>query len=266
MVNGFVYVIESPSDVDLLDGRSEGRVLCQALKLAGIPHWYSLVTTPKTFELSLQERLVQSLKAHPNMLPILHFSMHGNNEGIQISSGDFLSWTQLRHAIAPINNQMNGSLLISMSSCMGGSGCRMAMHDGKSPNFWALVGNSGEALWSDAAVAYVTFYHLFFKGVAIEECVAAMRQASGDQRFMAFFGADVRSGWETFQEQNRARAMAELLLNRRPVAEGALSQLFDSQPPAAEESASADTVTLEPPQIAGGLPANRPADQPPVDK
>jgi hypothetical protein len=260
VVNGFVYVIESPSDVDLLDGRSEGRVLCQALKLAGIPHWYSLVTSPKTFEMSLQERLVQSLKAHPNMLPILHFSMHGNNEGIQISSGDFLSWTQLRHAIAPLNNQMNGSLLISMSSCMGGSGCRMAMHDEKSPSFWALVGNSGEALWSDAAVAYVTFYHLFFKGVAIDECVAAMRKASGDQRFMAFFGADVRAGWDSFQQRNRAQALAELLLNRRPTAVGALSQLFDSQPPGPEESASPDMPPADGEPISGGLLANHPSD------
>lgn len=233
MVNGFVYVIESPADTDLLDGRSEGRALCEALRLAGIPHWYSLVTTPRTFEQSLNDRLMQALQANPGRLPILHLSMHGNNEGIQLSNGHFLQWAQLRQSLAPLTNSMQGTLLIAMSSCMGGSGCRMAMHEDQDHPFWALIGNSGEALWADAAVAYITFYHLFFKGVAIDECVSRMRLASNDQRFMHFVGADIRAGWATFQQQNAARRMAELLRGRQPAAEGALSQMFHAQQPAA---------------------------------
>ncbi|HEY9596692.1 MAG TPA: hypothetical protein V6D33_03370, partial [Cyanophyceae cyanobacterium] len=40
----FVYIIESPSNVDLLHGRQEGCVLSEALRLANIPHWYSLTS------------------------------------------------------------------------------------------------------------------------------------------------------------------------------------------------------------------------------
>jgi len=47
-MEGFVYVIESPSSSDLLDGRTEGRALTEALVLAQIPSWYSLVTDQVT--------------------------------------------------------------------------------------------------------------------------------------------------------------------------------------------------------------------------
>jgi hypothetical protein len=48
-VNGFVYVIESPADMDILNGQSEGLVLCNALQLARIPFTYSLVTSREPF-------------------------------------------------------------------------------------------------------------------------------------------------------------------------------------------------------------------------
>lgn len=228
MANGFVYVIESPSDKDLLDGRTEGRSLCEALRLAEIPHWYSLVTTATTLEQSLGPRLVDALGRF-NQPPIIHMSMHGNNDGVALTNGQFLPWENLRTLLAPLTNAMNGGLLICMSSCFGGAGCRMAMHEEKDLPFWALVGNADSALWADAGVAYITFYHLFFKDVPVELCVERMRLASGDNNFMVFSGRAVKADWAGHMEKVRRDQLADAVLAYSQKQQGGLSALFSQQ-------------------------------------
>ena len=197
---GFVHIIESPSDEDLLDGRTEGKVISEALKLASIPHTYNLATTQTTFNGAIYDRLAQAWH-HFSQPPVLHLSMHGNNEGVQLTDSSFLQWDTLRNILSPLNNIMNGGLLICMSSCFGAAGCRMAMHLGNDHLFWALVGNSGSVAWNDAAVAYVSFYHLFFKGISIFDCVEAMKRASYDHNFNVFSGRNIRNNWISFMAQ-----------------------------------------------------------------
>jgi len=121
--------------------------------------------------------------------------MHGNESGVGLTSGEFLPWQQLHEELVPLLNMMKGGLLITMSSCFGISGCRMAMTSGPHATFWALVGHTDSVDWSDAAVAYITFYHQFFKGTPIEKCIEAMKVASGDTRFIYLPGQAVRANW-----------------------------------------------------------------------
>lgn len=201
-IEGFVYVIESPAGRDLLDGRTEGRVLTEALSLACIPHWYSIATDKSLLFEALGDRLLEAWNFH-NKSPILHLSMHGNQKGVELTSGEFLIWNDLRALLLPLIRAMNGGLLVCMSSCFGISGCRMAMHEDNEPHFWALVGNSQSPTWSDAAIAYVSFYHLFFKGFDMNTCVSSMRVASGDHNFNHHLGVDVRADWSAFIQQHQ---------------------------------------------------------------
>lgn len=209
-LNGFVHIIESPSGIDLLDGRTEGRVLSEALRVAGIPHCYNLASDKQMLLEALGNRLASAWKSH-NRLPMLHLSMHGNNDGVQLTSGEFLTWHELRNALLPAIRAMQGGLLVCMSSCFGLSGCRMAMYSDEEPPFWALVGNSGSATWADAAIAYVSFYHLFFKGFPLTTCVDSMKVASGDYQFMCFFGQETKENWQAFiqRHENEIQPMPE---------------------------------------------------------
>ena len=210
--SGFVFMVESPSGNDLLYGRTEGKTLFEALKLSGTPGWYSLVTDKETFYTALRERIFDALRAFPNEPPILHFSMHGSTEGLALTNGEFISWFELKTALAPLNNALPNGLLICMSSCFGISGQRMAMHTDADKPFWALVGNCESAQWSDAAVAFVTFYHRLFKGAALDTAVSAMRIASGDDNFMIYEGAKVRQAWFEYLEKTRPQNLLEALL------------------------------------------------------
>ncbi|OOY36785.1 hypothetical protein [Solemya velum gill symbiont] len=205
MINAFVNVIESPSSRDLLDGRTEGRMLVEALTLAEIPSAYNLVTDLETFHEAINVRLRAAAREH-DKVPILHFSMHGNEQGIQLTSGEFLLWQELRGLLLPILRGTRGTLLICMSSCVGDAGVKMAMNTDDEPSFWALVGNTQEASWADAAIAFSSFYHLFFKEYNINVCVESMKVASGDHNFVYHLGEQTRLNWlKFFQEQGEAQ-------------------------------------------------------------
>ena len=204
-------MIESPSNEDLLDGRTEGRALIESLRLAEIPVWYSLATTREMLERSLKERLVRALKEIPDRWPILHISAHGNHEGIGLSNDDFISWEELRFFLSELVDGMEGGLLICLSACFGTSAMRMAMNKRDGHTFWALVGNHEDAEWSDAAIAFSTFYHSFLKlKRTIEDSVRAMRIASGDNNFQEYFGHNIKADWYKFMEEQDAKLVSNL--------------------------------------------------------
>lgn len=209
-INGFVHIIESPSPGDLLDGRTEGRALSEALRLADIPHCYNLATNKESLRGALGERLVQAWK-HFNQPPILHLSMHGNTEGVALTSEEFISWHDLRGELLPLLEAMQGALLITMSACGGGAAFRMAMYDDDKVPFWALVGNAADVVWSDAAVAYIAFFHLFFKGRTVEACVEGMRSASGNPTFLVISGKRTRDNWIANNRKKNFRSALEKL-------------------------------------------------------
>ena len=79
------------------------------------------------------------------------------------------------------------------------------MYDDQEPHFWALVGNLASPSWADAAIAFVSFYHLFFKGLDIETCVNSMKVASGDHQFSFHLGAAMKASWQAYIQHNRQR-------------------------------------------------------------
>ena len=201
-LNAFVHVIESPSSHDLLSERTEGRVLSESLQIADIPHRYNLAADRATLMVALEDRLIEKWE-QTKKLPILHLSMHGNEEGVALTSGEYIFWHDLREILMPLVRVMRGSLLVCMSTCFGSNGCRMAMYTDSEPHFWALVGHTGKAGWADAAIAYSSFYHLLFKGLDIATCVNSMRIASGDHFFVLHDGAKVKAGWQVYLQQQQ---------------------------------------------------------------
>ena len=208
MVQGFVHVIESPSPQDLLDGRTEGRALGEALKLAEIPQCYSLATDARTLTTALGERL-QAAVRHYKSTPILHFSAHGNSNGIGLTGGQFICWSDLEEMLRPIHRFFDNGLLVCMSSCESSSAMQMAMVDEPDHAFWALVSHMGRPSWSDAAVGFIAFYHRFFKGHGIEAAVQAMQDATGDTNFAMWEGARIKANWLARMQQRIDTAIAQ---------------------------------------------------------
>lgn len=204
---GFVHIIESPSSDDLLDGQTEGKSLCASFELSKIPHCYNLVTNEESFKKALSNRLLDAWKKFKPTVPYLHLSMHGNNDGIELTDGKIFTWSELYNCLFPLIKTMDGNLIITMSTCEGAAGCKMAFQNLTGPTFLAIIGNTESTNWDDASVAYTVFYHNLMKGKALNDCVIAMQMASGDKNFLPLDGKTL---------QNSARKELVRLLKEKP--------------------------------------------------
>lgn len=180
----FVFVIESPSAVDLYHRRSEGEIVRQAVALNGIECVVKTAISLDAFGACLRIGLSEAMKRSPGYVPLLHISAHGDSQGIQLSDGYVMTWQELREHLRPVNEALDGSLIVCMSSCEGYSGIRMAMDatDETFP-FFALIGTGNKPTWSETAVGYATFYHQLCRGEHIDVAVKAMQIASGNSTF-----------------------------------------------------------------------------------
>ena len=181
----FVYIIESPSEVDLYHNRSEGELLQQAIGLNNIPCVSKVAISKNAFEACFQVGLLESMNNFKNLIPVIHISAHGFSEGIQLSNHETITWDQLRMLLMPINQSVGNCLLLCMSSCKGYSACRMAMslNDNQHP-FFSMVGHVGTPVWAETAVAFTTLYHLLAKGLHVNDAVEAMKISSGNYGFV----------------------------------------------------------------------------------
>jgi hypothetical protein len=201
----FVYIVESPSAVDLYHGRSEGTLVANALALDMIPCVTRTAINREAFEAAIRFGLSEAMKSFPGRSPVLHLSVHGGDEGIQLSSDEVVTWNELRELLVPINETLGGVLLLCMSACKGFSACQMAMrteHDAKHPYF-AIVGCWMSPTWSDTAVAYLGFYHRLAKGHGVEDGVSAMNAVTGEESWGAKPAADLHRNFIEYVKAQR---------------------------------------------------------------
>ena len=198
----YVYIVESPAPGDLFDGRTEGLALQEALKAIDASSSYVVATTLQQFQRAFAVGFpdshfgLQFIRRAGGNTPIIHLSMHGDADGIQLTDGTIVSWHDLRTILSPINELFQSGVMVCLSTCQGAGGMRLSMYEVGKP-FYATVGSSKEVYWSDALVAYITFYHWWGQPfpVSAYTCVDRMRAASRHESFMVFSGTESQQAY-----------------------------------------------------------------------
>ena len=209
LMNFFVYIVESPSAPDIYHGRSEGGLVAQALALDGIPCVSRTAITSAALTAAFRIGLPEVMKQFPDRLPIVHLSAHGGKEGIQLSDGQVVAWSELRDLLVPINVSLDGTLILCMSACEGFYGGIMAMEEGDAPHpYLALICHTGKPTWSDTAVSYLAFYHRLSKGGKLGEALKGMRAASGDEDWTIESAEEFRNGYLEYIRQKKVEPVA----------------------------------------------------------
>ncbi len=206
--NTYVFVIESPAPSDLYDGRTEGRGLKEALRLGGIPRQYRLVTDLEHFKRALGTKLgsdIYSRYEQTQQVPIIHLSMHGNDEGVGLTDGTHITWQELYQLLQPINDGLNGALIVCLSSCSGYAATRMSMHNGRP--IGAIASYYSELEWDVGLLGFSTFYFNLFKGAGIEVIRSRMQAATGDDGFAIETGEFTKASYLKFLEKQALDAM-----------------------------------------------------------
>ena len=200
-----VFVIESLSPDDIGDGRSEGEALSAALRLAEISSEYHRVQDINTFGECFAS-IVKTTKSREQRgdrevvaIPHLHFSAHGNENGLRLTNGEFVPWDGLKimllglgKATGYIGPSGYCLFLTTFSTCNGAFARRMFL--GEPPQEFSnkmfggpppkpcigIVGPTAKVSWSDSLTGFVTFYHLnLTKHVPAQQAVKVMNDAAG---------------------------------------------------------------------------------------
>lgn len=172
-----INVIESPSADDILEDRREGYALISALRLSGIQANYFAVsnraTLAKVFNaLALAPAQMQRISngvvvGGEVYVSQVHLSAHGNEHGLGLTDGSFVTWHELSEEFAKINRvkgyigttKKRGMVSVSLSCCRGYHA--KAMVDMDPSPVMLIVGSESDIPWADSVVAWITFYHNF---------------------------------------------------------------------------------------------------------
>ncbi len=191
----FVYIVESPSAIDLYHRKSEAELLVHSLTLGGTPCVARTAATKEAFLAALLVGLREEMEQRPSLTPILHISAHGDDQGIQFTDSQVMSWSELKQWLQRINQALSGRLVLGISACEGFTACQMAMDQKDEPPFFALISHAKKPTWSDAAVGFLSFYHRMAKGTHVSEALKAMQMASGDDGFRYILGSAAKEAY-----------------------------------------------------------------------
>lgn len=113
-----IAIIESPGSDDVKIGRAEGKALGEALRLAEIEHNYYSAANIAGFDDCLAKIAHDSRTTIKNGVPLfrmlfLHLSMHGNERGVGLTDGEFISWSELGDKLLQVASNSRMSRLHS---------------------------------------------------------------------------------------------------------------------------------------------------------
>ncbi len=211
--------------------------MAEILRLDEIPCTTRTVINQTAFIAAFKVGLGEEMKSFPDRYPIIHISAHGSKHGIALSDGSFVEWRQLKQLLVPINESIQGMLLLCMSACSGYGACQMAMEEREEPHpYFAMVGNLSSPTWSETALAYLTFYHLLAKRQSIHTAFQAMAVASGNDN------------WAMESADESKKAYIEFLKSQTTPAEVQehLEAAAEHEPPPAEAKALEEGAHQDP--------------------
>jgi hypothetical protein len=185
-----IFIIESPSLDDLMEDRTESASLSEILSLAEIQHSYKKVASKDKLILYLSE-IVKEIKLDQKKWGsiTLHFSCHGNGNGIGLSNGDFVNWADL-YGILKVFNDTLGYIEpkytqkfvpvnLHFSSCEGFNAIAIKNMGEEAP-YLALVGPSEAVEWADSLMAFAALYHnIIHKSLGMRAAINAMNNVNG---------------------------------------------------------------------------------------
>jgi hypothetical protein len=159
--------------------------------------------------------------ARDGRAPILHFETHGDQEGIEVGSGERIAWSELARELSAINEACRMNLLVVAAACNGwflGSVLRPVQ---RSPA-WGIMGPPDTVGHRDLTNAMHRFYADLLKTIDLSKALRAanvglsmlegpFRITSAELLFCRVFQYYMRDldGVETVEQRTR-RIVAEI--------------------------------------------------------
>jgi len=123
--------------------------------------------------------------------PIIHLEMHGNEDGLVLSSGDCISWEEILPRLRVINAASKNNLTLVIAACYSARLFDLVPVHKHAP-FWALVAPLHE-VFPDDVRQFSTFYEELLREPNFPLCVDRMNAKILDpmSRFRAYNSEDL---------------------------------------------------------------------------
>lgn len=112
---------------------------------------------------SSKNELIEVLKdichnvIHDDLFPILHFEIHGSEQGVELKNGDRVLWKELQDYCRLINVKTKNQLIITLATCWGSGICQMIDITKPAP-YWGYIGPREEIGEGDLLEDFTDFY------------------------------------------------------------------------------------------------------------
>ncbi len=93
--------------------------------------------------------------------PVLHFETHGNQQGLGLASGEFMTWAELKIPLAKLNIQTQNNLIVVLAACYGAYLTSTLVPTDRAP-CWGLIGPNEAMYPNDLLKSFLAFYTEFF--------------------------------------------------------------------------------------------------------
>ena len=201
-----IYLIESPSPEDLLSGRNEGDALTRVLRLAEINVIYYLCVNIDSIDIAMgdiADRVISN--SDLSHMPVIHFSAHGSDDGLELTDGDVFLWDQLKNRLNTFNQTIGYCLvddvfrqdiprtILCFSSC--GAFNAFPKSDKDNILFQSVIGPKVDIGWCQALIAFSTFYYnAWINELDYSDSVDIMNVAAGVGVKKVLFSSFVPNG------------------------------------------------------------------------
>jgi hypothetical protein len=201
-----IYIIESPSESDIKNGVQEGADLSAALRSVSINHTYIEASTIEKFTDAIKTIAsnVEEIKKELGAITI-HLSMHGNKNGIGLTSREFISWKDFAQIldiifkVAFVPKEFKGIKLCPLTLCFSTCEGLNSVHindycsDDESL-FHMIVGPKEKISWKQAKEAFISFHKDTLDGMGdAPKAIAEMNKVAGlDDIFQAKLGKGLK--------------------------------------------------------------------------
>ena len=214
-----VVYFESPHPQDVQEGRMEYHSVGSMLRLMNIPCYPVAIAGKAQLKEKLQELpSVVQLKASSQVF--LHFSSHGNKQGIELYSGEFVSWDDFTDILSTWPLEFKNKLTLCFSTCEG-LGSQLIGKGKWNPQYRYTVAPYRKVEWGESAVAFAVFYYLHVvRGIVIESAISAMN-------LIALRESDINEGQYDVYACIPGTVQATVTRLKNPTVHAGLAKLFE---------------------------------------
>jgi len=159
-----LHIIDALESTSAISGRSEALAIRYRLRDTPISIVSHYAWDRRTLDSAINSvSLYRREYVNPRkFLPIVHIACHGNPDGLMIGDDQPIPWSSLLQALLPLQRKLDYTLPISLSSCHGYYGYRVALqgmeeYEKRRP-YYALIGPKARLSTEELISSFSSLY------------------------------------------------------------------------------------------------------------